>query len=150
MAFILPKNPTGAHVATAIETGIIQVFGAPKVISSDNGPNLVRSKEMRKLLYEYNIQPATTTPYAPYSHGGVERANLAIVVLLRKLIIQTKLPPVRLIPRVIMLLNTQPLISLNGLSPLFVMTGTKPEDITLMKNDDIEDLQVGKNQENNA
>mgnify|MGYP003333817543 FL=1 len=140
MALLLPKKPTGAHVAEIIETRIFAVFGAPHVMSSDNGTNLVRSKEMRKLLFEYKVQPALSMPYSPISHGGVERANLAIVVLLRKLIQQTKLPPVRLIPRVMMILNSQPLPSLNGLTPLYVLTGRNLDESRVVRERELQDL----------
>ena len=136
---IFMRQKSGAYLATLLEQHIFSVFGPPKTISSDNGRNLIRSKAMRQLLYEWGIQPSTTNPYAPHTHGQVERANLSIVVLLRKLLAQTKLPVERLLPRVVHILNTQPLPSLNNLSPLFVMTGLHPDEIQPIQEKHLED-----------
>ena len=136
---IVMKQKSGAYLANLLEQHIFSIFGPPKSISSDNGRNLIRSKAMRQLLYDWGIQPSTTNPYAPQTHGQVERANLSIVVLLRKLLAQTQLPVERLLPRVVHTLNSQPLPSLNNLSPIYVMIGQHPEEICPIKEDHLTD-----------
>ena len=51
---------------------IFAIEGCPRILVSDNGPQLT-SSELSKYLYQCNIKHITTPPYHPSSNGQAER-----------------------------------------------------------------------------
>jgi hypothetical protein len=112
-----------------VEERIIGVFGAPDVLVSDGGPQLTRNSKVRTMLDYYGVQPHTSVPYSPQSHGTVERSVQSVSSLLRIMINQTGLPWHKLLNLVQLTLNTMPLPSLGNQSSMFFMFGRDSTDI---------------------
>ena len=101
------------------------------MLISDQGSNLLTSKEVQQLLQFYSIQRHITVPYHPASHGSIESAHVALSSLVRQMIEQldntnsnlTGQNVDRLLPHVQGLLNSKPLPFLEGHSPYFLMFG---------------------------
>ena len=94
------------HIADKLKTHVIDPFGPPKYISSDQGMNL-HSKEMRKIMAFYGTTMAPKLRYAPYSHGLVEGFHKIILCLTRILAEQFNYPWTKVIGLATMLLNAQ-------------------------------------------
>ena len=54
--------------------GLINVYGKPKHIRSDNGPEFI-SKNLRKWFVKENISPVYINPGCPWENGFVESFN---------------------------------------------------------------------------
>ena len=78
------KSLEGKETAQALKS-IIERYGAPQTIRSDNG-TAFRSKEVKLLLDSYGIRHHFAIPYTPTSNGKVERQVQNIKTRLRILL----------------------------------------------------------------
>lgn len=65
------NNTTATNLIDALEK-VIDWFGPPETLVSDNGPPF-NSYDMKKFYDKYNIKHITTPPYHPASNGLAER-----------------------------------------------------------------------------
>ena len=65
------KTITSQKIITVL-TEIFARFGNPKILISDNGPQLI-SEEFKSFLKENGIQHSRVSPYFPQANGQVER-----------------------------------------------------------------------------
>lgn len=63
-------------------TSYIRIFGAPRILQSDNGPEFVNDL-MDNLAKEYGIELVNSAPYHPQTNGKVEKCNNTIKNTLR-------------------------------------------------------------------
>jgi transposase InsO family protein len=76
--FLLPlTNTTARTVALLLWSRIFSLFGLPKTIQSDNGPEFV-NHIFHTLATLYGIDHRTTSAYHPRANGAAERINLPI------------------------------------------------------------------------
>lgn len=71
------------HLLKFIEEEIVQSFGTPRVLITDNDKVMI-SRSAQKYLSDRHIQHVQTIPYASETNGLVERANGKILPALRK------------------------------------------------------------------
>jgi hypothetical protein len=69
--FDMKNDTTAKNLCDALEM-VIDWFGPPKTLVSDNGPPFI-SHEMKKFYNKYGIDHVTTSPYHPASNGIAER-----------------------------------------------------------------------------
>jgi hypothetical protein len=69
--FDMKNDTTAKNLCNALEM-VIDWFGPPKTLVSDNGPPFI-SHEMKKFYNKYGIDHITTSPYHPASNGIAER-----------------------------------------------------------------------------
>jgi len=123
MIFHLAKT-TAQEVADILEHQIITVFPGIRKFISDQGSNLLISKPVKKVCAQYGIKAILTCPFAPWSHGLIERNNLTITILLKTLHQQLdKLPWVQLCAFTQKALNNMPFSALQNRTPNYVMFG---------------------------
>ena len=118
------KNSTSKEIAKIIEKDIISTFGPPMLMISDNGTNLLKSKNVKKLCNFYGIQTHLTSPYHPSSHGRIEVSHQSITTLLKISSDTLGKPWFELCPFVQIALNSRPSTTLGGLTPMYFMFGT--------------------------
>ena len=121
-------HETANEVATILEERLISIWGAPELLISDGGTNLLRSQAVQNLCTRYNVRTHITTANAPQTHGTIERSQLTICNLLRTLETQVDLPFPKLLSMTQLALNSTPTVTLAGNSPLYMMTGINPAD----------------------
>jgi hypothetical protein len=127
---VLPlKNTTGTEIAHQIERHIIAVFSAPKLFLSDNGPQLLKSPAVSKLLTRFGCNTHLTTAWAPFTHGLIESSHYAINQLLRILLDQLELPWTQLCGFVQLALNRASSTGIGGKSPFWFMFGVDPTEL---------------------
>ena len=81
-AWAIPTlDQTAAATARALWTYVIQPFGCPETIHSDQGPNF-ESKLIKELCQLYGCRKTHTTPYHPQGNGACERFNQTLLNLL--------------------------------------------------------------------
>jgi len=114
------------EIARIIEKEIIATFGPPKLMITDGGTNLLRSKNLKKLTHFYGIQSYVTSPYHPASHGRVEVSHRAIVTLIRIASEHLQRPWFDICSFVQIALNSRPSSTLGGHSPMYFMFGVEP------------------------
>lgn len=68
------KTCTSSKIKTALYESWILLFGVPRTLITDQGPNLM-SEEFQSFLHKFNIKHQPTTPYHPQSDGQTERFN---------------------------------------------------------------------------
>lgn len=77
--------PTADQMATAtahaLWNHVIQPFGCPETLHSDQGPNF-ESKLILELCNLYGCRKSHTTPYHPQGNGGCGRFNQTLLNLL--------------------------------------------------------------------
>ena len=78
----LKKNTTSSTV-TDICSRTFAMFGIPKTLISDNGPQFT-AKPFQQLMCKMDIQHITSSPHHPRSHGLVERAIRTVKGCMRK------------------------------------------------------------------
>ena len=120
------KYSTSAEVARIIEKEIIATFGPPKLLISDGGSNLLKSKNVKKLTNFYGIDAKITSPYHPASHGRIEVSHQAITTLLNITSESLSRPWFDLCSFVQIALNSRPSNILAGKSPMYFMFGLEP------------------------
>lgn len=74
------RQATSARIVEHLENNVFLVFGVPRAIISDNGPQY-KSKDYLKLLERYKIQPRHVSCYNPKANP-TERVNRVIKTML--------------------------------------------------------------------
>jgi len=120
------KYSTSAEVARIIEKEIIATFGPPKLLISDGGSNLLRSKNVKKITNFYGIETKITSPYHPASHGRIEVSHQSIVILLNIVSESLSRPWFDLCSFVQIALNSRASTTLAGKTPMYFMFGVEP------------------------
>jgi len=82
-AFPLP-NHTADTIADAFQHGWVSIFGAPREVHSDRGPEF-ESHTFRQLCGVFKCMKTRTTAYHPSSDGQVERFNQTMTQMLHAL-----------------------------------------------------------------
>jgi hypothetical protein len=124
---IVPLNVThSSEIARIVEREIIATFGPPKLMITDGGTNLLRSKNFKKLTHFYGIQSYVTSPYHPASHGRIEVSHRAIITLIRIAGEHLQRPWFDICAFVQIALNSRPSTTLGGRSPMYFMFGIEP------------------------
>ncbi|KAK0413959.1 hypothetical protein QR680_007081 [Steinernema hermaphroditum] len=77
------RDKSSTSVVSAIMEGWIYRFGVPKRLHSDNGTEF-RNSTMQEMCDGLGIARSTSSPYHPQGNGSAERANRAILAMLRK------------------------------------------------------------------
>lgn len=75
------KNQTATTTAKILSTKVIQQFGVPIHLLSDQGPNF-ESNLMKELYNLYGMLKSHTTPYHPSGNGACKRLNRGLLGLL--------------------------------------------------------------------
>lgn len=80
---------TSKDVATALATKYIYIYGAPKIIISDQGRNFISEifKEFTKI---FRIKDYSTTAYHPQSNGSLERSHHVLTEYLKQYVDQNR------------------------------------------------------------
>lgn len=78
------RKATAREVVQFIEERVIQMFGAPEVLYSDNGVQY-RSKEFADLMQKYGIKHLTSATHSPQANAS-ERTNRSILSAIRSYI----------------------------------------------------------------
>lgn len=68
------RHTTSVAVADAFVNELICVFGAPRIILTDQGSNFVSSL-LKNVARRFKIRQVKTTAYRPQSNGSVERSH---------------------------------------------------------------------------
>ena len=123
------KHASACQVARHLVREIIPRFGLPKKISSDNGSHFV-NKVIQEISHSLQIDLKTHTIYHPSSAGITERCNSSLKSKINKLIAETQLNWVQVLPIALMYLRGRP-HRLTGLSPHEVLMG-RPMRMTNM------------------
>jgi hypothetical protein len=113
---------SAVEVTNMIESHIIQIFGVPRRLESDNGPNLLAADSTKKWLAAHDIQYQLHLPHHPTGHALVERSNRSISDLLT--ILQKAYAPitwVRLLALTVLSLNSTASKLYNDMSPMELM-----------------------------
>lgn len=76
------QSVTTTSVIEFMESFIICIYGKPKIVISDRGPQFT-SKEWSKFVDRIGFKHQMTTPYHPQSNGIDERFNGTIIRILR-------------------------------------------------------------------
>ena len=118
------KNLKAGLLARKFYEKIICVYGAPKVLLSDNGSSLVSSL-FEELCNMFDIKHRLSAAYHPQSQGQVERAQKSIVTLLRTLVNDKQTNWSEHLPSVLWALNTSDSNAL-GISPFLLLFGRIP------------------------
>ena len=78
-------NQTAETTAKALMSAIVNRFGMPRVIISDNGPNFA-SKLFDALCKSIGTKHKFSTPYHPQTSGLTERMNRTLIAMIRNYI----------------------------------------------------------------
>ncbi|MGL5209396.1 reverse transcriptase domain-containing protein [Cetobacterium sp.] len=74
-------DQTAITTADALWKYVVQPFGCPEVLHSDQGPNF-ESRVIHEMCRLYGGKKTHTTPYHPQGNGGCERFNQTLLSLL--------------------------------------------------------------------
>ena len=83
-AYIVPDKSADAIIKPFLNSWILNLFGAPKNVIFDNGPEFMNSK-MRDLCKNFNIRMFTTAAYSPYQNGLCERNHHLVDEIIEKM-----------------------------------------------------------------
>ena len=87
---ILTLDQTAAATARVLWTHVIQPFGCPETLHSDQGPNF-ESKLIKELCRLYGCHKTHTTPYHPQGNRACERFKQTLLNLLGTLDVEQQL-----------------------------------------------------------
>ena len=121
--FAALKHETAEEIANILENQLFKIFGPPKVLSTDNAMNLIKSYRVQRLLKKYNVRPHLMSPNHPSSHGSIEIVNKQLHGLMR--ILNDRFPDSwpNLLGLAQVMLNNKKSITLGWRSPQYVMFG---------------------------
>ncbi|KAB0790533.1 hypothetical protein PPYR_15066 [Photinus pyralis] len=77
------RAETTENVIVALKS-VFSLFGKPKIIYSDGGPQFFRSFKFKDFIREWGLQHQTSSPYYARSNGMVERYVQTIKNMLKK------------------------------------------------------------------
>lgn len=77
------KSITAIQVADALLKYFICIFGAPKIILTDQGTNFM-SNLMKRFAKQFKIKQHRTTAFYPQANGALERSHLVLVEYLKQ------------------------------------------------------------------
>lgn len=121
-AWAIPTvDQTAVTTARALWNTVIQPFGCPETIHSDQGPNF-ESNIIRELCQLYGCQKTHTTPYHPQGNGGCERFNQTLLGLLGTLEVEQQNRWVDHLPALLQAYNNT-VHSTTGYAPSYLMFG---------------------------
>ena len=121
---------TAAEIRQIVEERIFTVWGPPKMLLSDSGSNLTRSKSLKQLCRIYKVKAQSTTPNAPRTHGKVEQRNAVVASVIRTLCQQLDKGWTEVCHLAALIINNRPSRTLLNRTPLYMMTGLKPTTTT--------------------
>ena len=125
------------------------LFGAPKVLVTDQGPAFNNSV-IEKVANKLKIEPHMISAHAHWAHGSQERINRSIRDLFKKLLTENKLHITRwadLLHIVLMAFNHRPTKSLNNWAPVTVFVGlphSRPMDFFRSVDSEFKNLTTSK------
>ncbi|KAL2077722.1 hypothetical protein ACEWY4_027226 [Coilia grayii] len=114
-------DQTATTTARALWTTVIQSFGCPETLHSDQGPNF-ESKVVQELCELYGCKKTHTTPYHPQGNGGCERFNQTLLSLLGTLEAEEQSRWVDHLPSLLQAYNNS-IHSITGYAPAYLMFG---------------------------
>ena len=118
---VLPtRNPDALTVAKTLTNHIIQHFGIPEKIYSDNGTHFV-NKVIQDLTALFGILLKRHCSYHPQSAGLIERNNGTVKAKLKKMMAETGKTWMRCLAPVMLSMHILP--SARGLSPFEMLYG---------------------------
>lgn len=77
------KSITSVQVADALLKYFICIFGAPKIILTDQGTNFT-SNLMKRFTKQFKIKQYRTTAFYPQANGALERSHLVLIEYLKQ------------------------------------------------------------------
>ena len=83
------KTDTVVYAATFMYENIILRFGCPKILVSDMGLHFL-NELFEEMTTKFRINQRKTTPYHPQTNGQTEPVNKVLVIILRKIILDSK------------------------------------------------------------
>lgn len=127
-AWFYPTVSTSAEQAASAIVDWCAAFGPPNSMMSD-GPTHFRNETIRMLTKSLRAKHHFTTPYCPWSNGGIERLGKELLKTARALISELKLrthswPDV--IPIIQSAVNLSPSPQRKNIPPLTAFSGLKP------------------------
>lgn len=132
-AWAIPTlDQTACTTANALWKVVIQPFGCPETLHSDQGPNF-ESRIIQELCQLYGCRKTRTTPYHPQGNGGCERFNQTLLSLLGTLDADQQNNWVDCLPALVQAYNNS-VHSTTGYAPSYLMFGRHvrlPADLLL-------------------
>ena len=126
IAIPIAKQVSAKTLIEHMKNYVIAMFGVPKLLKSDSGSNLLKSKDFGIFCTHYNIETHVYTPHSPKSHGRVEVSNRTITDLLSILTDQYSVPWPRILHWTILMLNSRPYSPWRRVTPYELMYGQRP------------------------
>ncbi|KAG1926021.1 interleukin-1 receptor accessory protein-like 1-A [Pimephales promelas] len=114
-------DQTAATTASALWRMVIQPFGCPEILHSDQGPNF-ESRVIQELSQLYGCRKTRTTSYHPQGNGGCERFNQTLLSLLGTLETDHQVQWTECLPALLQAYNNS-VHSITGYAPAFLMFG---------------------------
>lgn len=132
-AWAIPtRDQTAVTTARALWQYIIQPFGCPERLHSDQGANF-ESNLIKALFHYYGCKKSRTTPYHPQGNGACERFNQTLLSLLGTLEVEQQARWVQHLPERVQAYNNT-IHASTGYTPFFLMFGRNarlPVEMTL-------------------
>ncbi len=147
IALICQKTITAPKICQLLRENIIQVFGVPSFLTSDGGPQMLKSKELTEFCRFYSISRHVGVPNSPKSHGRIEISNRYISELTNILADQFEVPWTKIIHYCIHQLNLRPRKYFGDMSPMTIMFGTDQSPALPQLTDDIEAISPERHKE---
>ena len=86
----IPTRNANHHIVIIfLEENIFSRFGCPRKIVVDNNQDF-KSAGLVKLCNDYNIKLVHSTPCYPQGNGSVESSNKSLIIIIKKMLMQTK------------------------------------------------------------
>ncbi|CAL9687389.1 unnamed protein product [Knipowitschia caucasica] len=114
-------DQTALTTARVLWKYVIQPFGCPEVLHSDQGANF-ESRLVHELCQVYGCRKSRTTPYHPMGNGACERLNQTVLNLLGTLEVEKHQRWAEYLPGLIQAYNNTVHAS-TGYAPAFLMFG---------------------------
>lgn len=114
-------DQTAATTANTLWRAVIQPFGCPETLHSDQGPNF-ESRVIQELSQLYGCRKTHTTSYHPQGNGGCERFNQTLLGLLGTLESEQQCRWTESLPTLLQAYNNS-VHSVTGYAPSYLMFG---------------------------
>lgn len=114
-------DQTAVTTASALWRAVIQPFGCPETLHSDQGPNF-ESRVIQELSHLYGCRKTHTTSYHPQGNGGCERFNQTLLGLLGTLESEQQGQWAESLPSLLQAYNNS-VHSSTGYAPSYLMFG---------------------------